>query len=164
MIPMFKFRLVLNLVFLISVLCVSCRSSRTGTLSTAENIRTARIEGYERLTDREELMQMLSIHRDSLYIRITEYYPPESGDTVAHGPIRSETEIHYSSTDTTKKIVSTVEAIQERDSIAEKQEVDKSTHQETKVTTRPWFDNWQFYLIGAAVIIIIVMLIIRRFT
>jgi hypothetical protein len=122
------------------------------------------LEVHERLTDYEKLLQMLSIKRASLNISITEYYPPEAGDTIPHGPIRSETGIHYSSTDTTAKSVSVTGNIQEHDSIAAKQEVDKLAHQETKVTTQPWFDNWQFYLTGAVVIIIIVLIIIRRFT
>lgn len=159
----FKFRLVLNL-FFFSVLCVSCRSSRTGTLSTTENIHTARLEVYERLTDRDELLQMLSIKRDSLYIRIIEYYPVEKGDTATHGSVRSETEIHYSAIDSTSKTVKTNEHIQESDSVSVKQDVDKSLNQETTITVRPWFDNWQFYLAGAVVILIIVLILIRRFT
>jgi hypothetical protein len=107
---------------------------------------------------------MLSIKRDSLYIHIIEYYPPERGDTVIRGPIRSETEIHYSSTDTTATKAAITENTQESDSSFVKQEIEKTTKEETKVSTRPWFDNWQFYLIGAAVIIIVVYIVIRRFT
>ena len=159
-----KFSLVLNLFFFLSVLCVSCRSSRTGALSVKENISTVSLQGYERTIDREELINTLSIKRDSLHIRIIEYYPIEKGDTAAHGSIRSETEIRYSATDTTTKIIASNESIHETDSTTVKQETNKSTHQETKTSSRPWFDSWEFYLTAAIVIIIIVYIIIRRFT
>ncbi len=167
MIPaVFKFSLVLNLFIFGSLLCAGCRSSRTGILNSSEKVSTDYLKDYESLTGYEELMQMLSVHRDSLYIRIIEYYPPDpgAGDTVLHGPIRSETQIHYSSTDSLVTRDSISEHIQVSDSSFIKQEVEKTAKKEISVSVRPWFDNWQFYLTGGAVIVIILLILIRRFT
>jgi hypothetical protein len=110
------------------------------------------------------MAKLFSVHRDSLSIRITEYYPVLRGDTASRGSVRSETELHYTAVDTASKTVITAESIRERDSTFTIRETVSSEHKETAVSVRPWFDSRQFYLTAAAVIIIIVLIIIRRFT
>jgi hypothetical protein len=159
---MFKFRLVLNL-FVFSVLCASCRSSRTGTLSTSENIRAFSLEGYERVFDKAEMARLLSVRRDSLSIEITEYYPPPEGDTAGTGPVKSETAIRYGAT--TVSDSSAVLTEQETETGATLEDIDISHQEESRTTvskTVPWYAGWQIILFSVIAVAFIIYCILRR--
>jgi hypothetical protein len=144
------------------ILCVGCRSSRTGFSKTgAESYSNlARIEVRD--TDKSSLFDFSYIKSDTLRIHIIEYYRPAKGDTSSHGPVKSETDIRYGSVTATdssgvvKEAVSEISETNENTSASLQEE----TRTETKVT--PWYSEWQFKLTLVIVVIILIYLLLRK--
>ena len=144
------------------ILCVGCRSSRTGFSKTdAESYSSlARLELRD--IDKSSLFDFSYIKTDTLRIHIIEYYMPAEGDTSSRGPVKSETDIWYGAVTTVDSSKIEKETINEINETNEQtsSSLQEETRTETKIT--PWYSEWQFKLILVIVVIILVYLLLRK--
>ncbi|HCC51116.1 MAG TPA: hypothetical protein DEQ30_02930 [Porphyromonadaceae bacterium] len=144
------------------ILCVGCRSSRTGFSKTDAESYSSLSDVEIRDIDRSSLFDFSYLKSDTLRIHIIEYYMPREGDTSSRGPVKSETEIWYGtvtaadSSKVEKEIICEITETNEQTSSFLQEE----TQTETKIT--PWYSEWQFKLIVVIVVIILVYLLLRK--
>jgi hypothetical protein len=145
-----------------TALCASCGSSRTGFLKTATGTHTQTASITGRTVDKSLLRDFSFLRSDSLYMRITEYYPPPEGDTTQTGPVKSETTIRYGATTAADSSAALTEQETENATTLEDTTVSHREESRTKVKTTPWYAGWQIILISVITVAFIIYCILRR--
>ena len=139
------------------ILCTGCRSTRTGIKSDYQsNTETYRLDLLD--LEKTSLFDLSSVTRDSIHLRITEYYRPPSGDTAARGPVKAEIEIIRGVVTKVDSSAFIIENLKEQTETDE--HIATSQHEEIKIRADPWFLSWKVIL--AVSVIVIIYLLLRK--
>jgi hypothetical protein len=156
---LFLSQIFLYMLLCIASLCVGCRSSRTGLTAASGGTREVKTNITGRTVDKSSLYGFSFLRTDSLHIKITEYYPPEPGDTACAGPVKSETTLRSGAVSAGNS--SAAEAGHTEETVTAAEETDISHHEESRTAVSKTVP-WQLILVAVAAVAIIVYIILRR--
>ncbi len=141
-----SFNCLLSILF-ISFLVVGCRSSRSGSSHSELEITDLQESRHDSTDFKSKFARYLSEKQSHFTAQITEYFPPEPGDSAAHGAVKSVTNIDLSSTSKSDSAVSKKQITNTSDTTSRdthKQEVQNTTYQ---VKQAPWYEPFIPYFV-----------------
>jgi hypothetical protein len=149
-------------VFIVFLLCVGCRSSRTGTFSAstdthqyAQTLETHRI-------DLSSLFDLSLSRSDSFYLRIVKYYPPAPGDTSGRGPLESVTDVVYNAAETSHAETYVYQLTADSLAAVQQGAVRMNETARTTVTHQPFYASWRVLAAAAVILAVIIYIVLKR--
>lgn len=136
-------------VLFMSLLIVGCRSSRSGTSHSeieTDYLKTSRSDSID---FRERFAHYLSEQESNLHARIIEFYPPIPDDTASHGPVKSITDLDFSSKNKADSVIEEKQLTCSSDTTSIQAQEKKKEYATYQIKKIPWYQPFIPYLILA---------------
>ena len=135
--------------FILSFLVAGCRSSRSGTSHSEVGMQYLK-ESKNNSVDLKNKLTRKSIEQDGrLRARVIEFYPPDSGDTTQRGPVKSITDLDFSSTSKVDSTVGERQLVCSSDTTSERLAGKKKDDATYQIKHMPWYQPFIPYLVLA---------------
>lgn len=138
--------------FMLSFLIAGCRSSRSGSSHSEVDVQYLKEHKNNSVDFKTKLIRKLTEQDAQLQARVIEFYPPDSGDTAKHGPVKSITDLAFSSVSEVDSIVGERLLICSSDTTSERlveKKIEDTTYQIKHI---PWYQPFIPYLVFALVV------------
>lgn len=140
--------------FILSFLVAGCRSSRSGSSHSEVDIQYLKENKHNSVDFKNKLTRKLIEQDAQLRARIIEFYPPNSKDTTRHGPVKSITDLDFSSTSKVDSTVGEKQLICSSDTASEQLIEIKKDDTTYQIKHIPWYQPFIPYLVLAFITVI----------
>lgn len=135
------------IVLFILLLIVGCRSSRSGTSHSDVQTTHLKETWKDSIDFNAKFARYLHEQESNLAVRIVEYFPPETGDTASHGPVKSVTDIDLSSKSKSDSTISQKQFIASSDTTSEQSHEIAKAETTYQVKAQSWYEPFIPYLV-----------------
>lgn len=144
-----------SVLFMLSFLIAGCRSSRSGSLHAEIETQYLKEVRNDSVDFKERLAHKLSEQDAKLRARVIEFYPLEPGDTAEHGPIKSITDLDFSSNFKSDSATEERHITCNSDTTSERLMDNKEEDSTYQIKKLPWYQPFIPYLVFAFIAAVI---------